>query len=63
MVSEQGGSTFPREVVAYQMVKVDVHSSRLRTLQDEEQTNSDGDQTTMKMCSRRVLEASKKAKK
>ena len=49
MVSEPTGSRFPEEVAVRQMVEVDVDSSRLRTLQDDEQTDSDGDQTRRKM--------------
>ena len=45
------------------MVEVDVHNSRFRMLQDDEQTNSDDDPMSSKIWSRRVLEASKKAKK
>ena len=49
MVLEPVGSRFPEEVAARQMVEIHVHNSRLRTLQDDEQTNSDGDQTRRKM--------------
>ena len=49
LVSEPIGSRFPEEVAARQMVEVYVHSRGLRTLQDDEQTNSDDDQTSDKI--------------
>ena len=59
MVSEPIGSRFPEEVAARQMVEIDVHSSRLRALQDDDESNDDDDQMSSQTWSRRVLEESK----
>ena len=59
LVSKPIGSRFPEEVAARQKMEAGVHNSRLRTLQDDEQTNNAGDQMSKKMWSRRVLEEAK----
>ena len=59
MVLEPSCSRFLEEVAARQMVEVDVHNNRLRTLQNDEQTNDDDDQMSSQTWSRRVLKESK----